>query len=578
MHTFHIPVMGIGYTLDTPVKVAHLGISSVISLLDDILIERMRKFYCNKFELPYTEISNKVEDFRAKRITDYLNTIDKIVKDKFADLKKSANELGKEFRKYLDLLPDISPLKQKYIEFQNDISKKKENLKWIIDNLTIGDIDVNIMTKLDKTNYIDGTARAVEFNDAHAALRGFADSNLSSSIVLSAGMNPRLYSYFVKHNDFFPDENGVMKKKIILKVSDYRSALIQGKFFAKKGLWVSEYRIESGLNCGGHSFPSQGFLMGPILEEFKNKRNELIESAFELYSKTQNTTTPPPIRISAQGGVGTNAEHEFLLKYYELDSVGWGTPFLLVPDVVNVDADTLKLLTAAKEDDLYLSYTSPLGVPFNTIKNNTKDIEKQTWIDCGKPGSLCPKKYGQINPERMCTGSRPYQAMKIKELEGLNLSKANYLKAYDKITEKTCICVGLGTSVLLVNDLDTKVEGSAVSVCPGPNLAYFDKIVGLRQMIDHIYGRTNLITVQNRPNMFVKELELYVNYLITEIEKAEKPLSTQLIEFFTSFKTNLLNGIQYYLGLIKKVNYSECDISADSLNIYLNKLENIAIA
>jgi len=37
-HTFHIPVMGIGYTIDTPLKVAHLGIDSVISLVDDQLI------------------------------------------------------------------------------------------------------------------------------------------------------------------------------------------------------------------------------------------------------------------------------------------------------------------------------------------------------------------------------------------------------------------------------------------------------------------------------------------------------------------------------------------------------------
>ena len=66
-------------------------------------------------------------------------------------------------------------------------------------------------------------------------------------------MNPRLYGYIANFKDFFPDVNGKIKKKIVLKVSDYRSAIIQGKFLAKKGLWVSEYRIESGLNCGGHA-------------------------------------------------------------------------------------------------------------------------------------------------------------------------------------------------------------------------------------------------------------------------------------------------------------------------------------
>ena len=47
-HTFHIPVMGTGYTVDTPVKVAHLGISSVISIVDDILIEKMRGILLQK--------------------------------------------------------------------------------------------------------------------------------------------------------------------------------------------------------------------------------------------------------------------------------------------------------------------------------------------------------------------------------------------------------------------------------------------------------------------------------------------------------------------------------------------------
>jgi hypothetical protein len=78
-------------------------------------------------------------------------------------------------------------------------------------------------------------------------------------------------------DDFYPNENGEIKKKIILKVSDYSSALIQGKFLAKKGIWISEYRIESGLNCGGHAFATDGYLMGPILEEFKTNRQSLIE-------------------------------------------------------------------------------------------------------------------------------------------------------------------------------------------------------------------------------------------------------------------------------------------------------------
>ena len=36
VHTFHIPVMGTGFTIDTPLKVARYGIASVVSLVDDL--------------------------------------------------------------------------------------------------------------------------------------------------------------------------------------------------------------------------------------------------------------------------------------------------------------------------------------------------------------------------------------------------------------------------------------------------------------------------------------------------------------------------------------------------------------
>ena len=97
----------------------------------------------------------------------------------------------------------------------------------------MGCVDVNIMTKLDKENYKGDELLPPEFNNAHAALRGFANSDLNSSVILSAGFNPRLYSYIENFKDFYPDVNGNIKKRIILKISDYRSAIIQGKVLAK---------------------------------------------------------------------------------------------------------------------------------------------------------------------------------------------------------------------------------------------------------------------------------------------------------------------------------------------------------
>src|SRR3989339_1373727 len=232
------------------------------------------------------------------------------------------------------------------------------------------------MTKVDKANYnSEGTQLPHEFNDAHAALRGFAISDLESSIIFSAGMNPKLYSFIETFKDFYPNEESSFKKKIVVKVSDFRSALIQGKFLAKKGLWVSEYRIESGLNCGGHAFATDGLLLGPILEEFKNKKDELLKTLKEIYLpaliKKEIIVDAEKLNydVTVQGGVGKSSEHEFLLRYYGVKSVGWGSPFLLVPEVMNVDDYTLHKLAAAGEEDLYLSDISPLGVPFNSLRD-----------------------------------------------------------------------------------------------------------------------------------------------------------------------------------------------------------------
>ena len=91
-HTFHIPVMGIGFTIDTPLKVAQYGIDSVISLVDDILLEKLRKMYSEKFEIPYKEITDKIDDFRAKRITSYLNLISDLAEKNFQALKNVSIE------------------------------------------------------------------------------------------------------------------------------------------------------------------------------------------------------------------------------------------------------------------------------------------------------------------------------------------------------------------------------------------------------------------------------------------------------------------------------------------------------
>ena len=45
--------MGLAFTIDTPLKVAHYGINSVISIVDDDLVEKMRKIHSVKNNISF---------------------------------------------------------------------------------------------------------------------------------------------------------------------------------------------------------------------------------------------------------------------------------------------------------------------------------------------------------------------------------------------------------------------------------------------------------------------------------------------------------------------------------------------
>jgi hypothetical protein len=365
--------------------------------------------------------------------------------------------------------------------------------------------------------------------------------------------------------------------------------MIQGNFLAKKGLWVSEYRIESGLNCGGHAFATEGYLLGPILEEFKDKKEQLIQSAHDLMVKALTIKgkhvpeKPLELKITVQGGVGTAEEHDFLLDHYEVDSVGWGTPFLLVPEATSVDVATRKLLAKAKEEDLYLSHISPLGIPFNTLRGTTNETLKQKRIQESNAGSSCPKKFLALSKEfgakGICTASKKYQDVKLEELEAKrdSFSTETFENAKNKITEKSCLCVGLANASYLENGIKIKGQAQGVVICPGPNMAYFDQEVSLSRMVQHIYGNDSVLTETNRPNMFIKELKMYLDYLKNEIATISAEITAGQIKKWNSFKRNLGEGIDYYQSLFLPTIYGENDRIQYLLHFYKEELADIKI-
>ncbi len=555
-HTFHIPVMGTGFTIDTPLKVARYGVSSAMSLGDDLLLEQMRRHHSEQADEPFQEITPKEDDFRARRVTAYLNLVDKLVARQAEELQASPFEPGSEITRYYRMLPGDTPRKRLYNKMLAlpegpDKAALQEQLRTLA---TPGSIDVNIMAKVDRDNYKDGEKLPPEYSDAAAAFRGYALSTLRSSIIFSAGMNPRLYGLINRFSDFLPRGGEPPKKKVILKVSDFRSAMIQGKYLAKRGVWVSEYRIESGLNCGGHAFASAGHLMGPILEEFKNQRDSLREDLHATYVKALKDSDTPapeapfPVRITAQGGLGASAEDAALRRQYGVDGTGWATPFLLVPEVTNVDEDHLRKLEQAVDGDVALSYTSPFGVPFWILKRSESEEIRRGRIAEGKPGSPCPKGHLRFNTEftemPLCTASRVYQRKKLRELDGIEDLSADERDARrELVLAKACICHDLAGAATKKNHIDEK---ATPSITCGPNIVNFSKRASLDAMVDHIYGCKELPMNPSRPHMLIKELLLYVDYLSREKQSAAMGLSNATEKYFQEFRDNLLAGIAHY--------------------------------
>ena len=566
VHSFHIPVLGLAFSIDTPIRVARYGISSVISIVDDILIEHMRKHYARMYEQTYDPITVRDEDYRARRITAYLNLLHTIVQKQIAVLKASAFEKGSEIVKYFEMLPEDSQLKALYLRMVNatDTEKQSALQHELRTNIVAGDIDVNIMTKLDKANAgSDQEKLPAEFSDALSSLRGFAQSDLNASVVLSAGLNSRLFSYLGQRKEFIPDELGNLKKRVILKVTDYRSAYIQGKILAKKGIWISEFRIESGLNCGGHAFASDGYLLGPILDEFKTNRQMLFDELSLLYNlalrdkRLSVPSVPMKFRITVQGGIGTAREDVFLREYYHVDGTGWGSPFLLVPEATNVDSTTRDILARAKKEDYYISDASPLGIPFNNVHGSSSDLQIQQRINDGKFGSRCTKKFlisnTEFTTEPICTASSQYQELKIEQLKNQNLPPEVFEQKIAKVLEKVCLCEDLAATGFISSSTNGTAKNHPVAVCPGPNLAYFSRIASLEEMVGHIYGRIQLMTDSQRPNIFINELHLYVDYMKNEIQKRFDIWNLKEQKYFSTFKANLQDGIDHYKGLIPKL-------------------------
>ncbi len=140
-----------------------------------------------------------------------------------------------------------------------------------------------------------------------------------------------------------------------------------------------------------------------------------------------------------------------------------------------------------------------------------------------------------------------------------------YNRQLNDVLDKECLCVGLSNAAVKKYEVKPFKGLSGINICPGPNIAYFSEVVSLQKMVDHIYGRVNILPGNNRPHMFIKELMIYVDYWKELVAEAKEAIDNKKKSYIENFHHNLLEGIAHYRTLTDKIN-SEVTTLKDKLH------------
>ncbi|MDD3194883.1 MAG: hypothetical protein PHU68_03685, partial [Paludibacter sp.] len=132
----------------------------------------------------------------------------------------------------------------------------------------------------------------------------------------------------------------------------------------------------------------------------------------------------------------------------------------------------------------------------------------------------------------------------------LGLSDEELEERKANVLAKDCLCVGLSNAASLHHDELFLKNNKAVNICPGPNIVNYTNIVSLPTMIDHIYGRTELVTNKQRPHVFIAEMAIYLRFLKKELVDGKGDTQDRKRKnYYELFLHNLSEARNYYQSL-----------------------------
>jgi len=212
-----------------------------------------------------------------------------------------------------------------------------------------------------------------------------------------------------------------------------------------------------------------------------------------------------------------------------------------------------------------------LGVPFNNVRDTGSEQWHQERIKKDKPGSPCPKGFLKSNTEfteqPICTASTQYQLLKLDQIAQSEMSVDEKEQKREKVLSKACLCDHLGNGALI--NLGILAEHRAPqAICPGPNIAYYDGKYSLREMVDHIYGRSESLASDERPHMFAKEITLYVDYVKELAEQLDDETGLKKLQ---KFQKNLEEGMEFCLQIANSKPYQDENLPSISFTVSKQK-------